>query len=181
MEARFLSRVLCMIWHLLAVFIIGLCVGAFAFALRKLSRNKLPSWIIPVCAGTGMLGYLAYYDYNWFSLKRGQLPAQSVIVEQTRASNFFRPWSYLLPSVSSFVVLDGKVRETRQDGQRLVEYIRYEFINDYIERLESQAYVLNCANAEQLQVPHNGKPATGQVERVERDSLLYQQLCHSAD
>lgn len=168
-----------MIWHLLAVFIIGLCVGAFAFALRKLSRNKLPSWIIPVCAGIGMLSYLAYYDYNWFSLKRGQLPAESVITEQGRASNFFRPWSYVLPSVSSFVVLDGKVRETRQDGQRLVEYIRYEFINDYIERLESQPYVLNCTTGEQLQVPQNGKPATSKVEFVARGSLLYKQLCYS--
>ena len=128
-----------------------------------------------------MLGYLAYYDYNWFSLKRGQLPAQSVIIEQGRASNFFRPWSYVLPSVSSFVVLDGKVRGTRQDGEWLVEYIRYEFINDYIERLESQPYVLNCTSAEQLQVPHNGKSAPSKVEFVARDSLLYKLLCHSRD
>ena len=167
-----------MIWHLLAVFIIGLCVGAFAFALRKLSRNKLPSWIIPVCAGIGMLSYLAYYDYNWFSLKRGQLPAESVITEQGRASNFFRPCSYVLPSVSSFVVLDGKVRETRQDGQRLVEYIRYEFINDYIERIESQPYVLNCATAQQLAIPQSDSTSSFQVESTARDSLLYKQLCH---
>lgn len=167
-----------MIWHLLAVFIIGLCVGAFAFALRKLSRNKLPSWIIPVCAGLGMLSYLAYYDYNWFDLKRSQLPTVSVVIEQDRASNFFRPWRYVLPSVSSFVVLDGKVRETQQDGETLVEYIRYEFINDYIERLESQQYVLNCTTGEQLTVPQNGNRAASKVELVARDSLLYKQLCH---
>ena len=178
MEALFLSRVLCRIWHLLAVFIIGLCMGVFAFALRKLSRNRLPSWIIPVFAGIGMLGYLAYYDYNWFSLKRGQLPHESVIVEENRTSNFFRPWSYILPSVSSFVVLDGKVRSTQQDGETLVEYIRYEFINDYIERLESQPYVLNCTTGEQLQVPQQGKPASSTVERVAHDSRLYKQLCH---
>lgn len=166
-----------MIWHLLAVFIIGLCVGALAFALRKLSRNRLPSWIIPVCAGIGMLSYLAYYDYNWFSLKRSQLPAESVVIEQGRASNFFRPWSYVLPSVSSFVVLDGQVRTTQQDGETLVEYIRYEFINDYIERLDSQPYILNCTTGEQLQVPQNGNRAASTVEFVAHDSLLYKQLC----
>ena len=166
-----------MIWHLLAVFIIGLCMGAFAFALRKLSRNKLPSWIIPVFAGIGMLGYLAYYDYNWFSLKRGQLPAESVVIEQDSASNFFRPWSYVLPSVSSFVVLDGTTKETRQDGETLVQYIRYEFINDYIERLESTPYILNCTTGEQLQIPQQGKQAASKVEFVARDSLLYKQLC----
>ena len=166
-----------MLWHLLAVFIIGLCMGAFAYALRRFSRNKLPSWIIPVFAGIGMLGYLAYYDYNWFSLKRGQLPAESVVIEQNRASNFFRPWSYVLPSVSSFVVLDGKVKETRQDGQTLVQYIRYEFINDYIERLENTPYVLNCSTGEQIALSDNSED-TSKVELVTRDSLLYKQLCH---
>ena len=166
-----------MIWHLLAVFIIGLCVGAFAFALRKLSRNKLPSWIIPVCAGLGMLSYLAYYDYNWFSLKRGQLPAESIVIEQDRASNFFRPWSYVLPSVSSFVILDGTSKKTQQDGQTLVQYIRYEFINDYIERLESQPYVLNCATGEQVAIPKNANTPANKVEFVARDSLLYKNLC----
>ncbi|QEY59552.1 hypothetical protein FXF61_10470 [Pseudomonas sp. C27(2019)] len=166
-----------MIWHLLAVFIIGLCVGALAFLLRKLSRNTLPSWIIPVCAGLGMLGYLAYYDYSWFEFKRSQLPAESVVVGQTRGSSFFRPWSYLIPSVSSFVVLDGTVRESQQDGETLVEYIRYEFINDSIERLESQAYVLNCTTGEQLAVMPSGSHATIKVEFVASDSLLYKQLC----
>ena len=166
-----------MIWNLLAVFIFGLCVGAFAFALRKLSRNKLPSWIIPVCAGLGMLSYLAYYDYNWFSLKRGQLPAESIVIEQDRASNFFRPWSYVLPSVSSFVILDGTSKKTQQDGQTLVQYIRYEFINDYIERLESQPYVLNCATGEQVAIPKNANTPANKVEFVARDSLLYKNLC----
>jgi hypothetical protein len=166
-----------MIWHLLAVFIIGLCGGAFAFLFRKLSRDKLPSWIIPVCAGLGMLGYLAYYDYTWFEFKRSQLPPESVVIEQDRASNFFRPWSYLAPSVSSFAILDGKFRETRQDGQILVEYIRYEFINDYIERLESQPYVLNCTTGEQLPVMPSDSQAPIKVELITSDSLLYKQLC----
>lgn len=166
-----------MIWHLLAVFIIGLCVGAFAFLLRKLSRNKLPSWIIPVCAGTGMLGYLAYYDYTWFDFKRSQLPQEYVVIDQDRASNFFRPWSYLVPSVSSFAILDGQFKETRQDGQILIEYIRYEFINDYIERLESQPYVINCTTGEQLAVIPSGSHVTNKVELVASDSLVFQTLC----
>lgn len=167
-----------MIWHLLAVFIIGLCVGGIAFFIRKVSRDRLPKWIIPVFAGLGMLGYLAYYDYTWFEFKRSQLPPQAVVIEQGRASNFFRPWSYIVSSVSSFVILDGATRETQLDGQKLVEYIRYEFINDYTERLESKPYVLNCTTAEQLPAPQQGKPASGTVELIARDSLLYKQLCN---
>ncbi len=167
-----------MIWHLLAVFIIGLCVGAFAFLLRKLSRNRLPSWLVPVCAGLGMLGYLAYYDYTWFEFKSSQLPVETVVIEQERSSHFFRPWSYVLPAVSSFAVIDNKVRKSQQQGETLVEYIRYEFINDYTERLETQPYVLNCATAQQLAIPQSDSTSSIQVESIARDSLLYKQLCH---
>lgn len=166
-----------MIWHLLAVFIFGICAGSLAFLFIKLSRNRLPKWLIPVFAGIAMLSYLAYYDYTWFDFKRSQLPAESVVVEEGRASNFFRPWSYAVPPVSSFVVLDGNVKESQQQGQRLVEYIRYEFINDATERLESQPYVLNCTTGEQLAVPQNDKRTTSKVELIPRDSLLYKQLC----
>lgn len=167
-----------MIWHLLAVFIIGLCVGAFAFLLRKLSRNRLPSWLVPVCAGLGMLGYLAYYDYTWFEFKSSQLPVETVVIEQERSSHFFRPWSYVLPAVSSFAVIDNRVRKSQQQGETLVEYIRYEFINDYTERLETQPYVLNCATAQQLAIPQSDSTSSIQVESIARDSLLYKQLCH---
>lgn len=166
-----------MIWHLLAVFIFGLCAGSFAFLLIKISRNKLPKWLIPISAGLGMLSYLAYYDYTWFDFKRSQLPAESVVVEEGRASNFFRPWSYVLPPVSSFVILDGKVKKTQQQGQVVIEYIRYEFINDSTERLESQPYVLNCSTGEQLAVPDENSNTVSKVEHVSRDSLLFQQLC----
>lgn len=166
-----------MIWHLLAVFIFGICAGSLAFLFIKISRNKLPKWLIPVSAGLGMFSYLAYYDYTWFDFKSSQLPKGSVIVEEKRQNHFFRPWSYLLPPVSAFVVLDGTVKDIQQQGHTLVEYIHYEFINDYTERLESRSYVLNCTTGEQLSVPQNGKPTQSTVEFVARDSLLYQQLC----
>lgn len=166
-----------MTWHLLAVFIIGLCLGGIAFFLRKLSRNKLPSWVIPVSAGIGMLGYLAYYDYGWFEFKKSQLPPQAVVIGETREGNFFKPWRYLFPTVSSFAILDGQVRETQQGEELLVEYVRYEFINDYMERLVTQPYVLNCSTAEQIAVPKNNSKAINKVEYVSRDSLLFKQLC----
>ena len=125
-----------------------------------------------------MLGYLAYYDYTWFEFKSSQLPVETVVIEQERSSHFFRPWSYVLPAVSSFAVIDNKVRKSQQQGETLVEYIRYEFINDYTERLETQPYVLNCATAQQLAIPQSDSTSSIQVESIARDSLLYKQLCH---
>ncbi|HZJ95295.1 MAG TPA: hypothetical protein VFD11_07035 [Thiopseudomonas sp.] len=166
-----------MTWHLLAVFIIGLCLGGMSFFLRKVSRNRLPSWIIPVSAGVGMLGYLAYYDYGWFEFKKGQLPPQAVIIEQSNEKNFFKPWRYVVPTVSSFAILDGQVRSTLQDGELLIEYVRYTFINDYNERLETQPYVLNCTTGEQLPIPKQNDTNINKVERIDENSLLFQQLC----
>ena len=109
-----------MIWHLLAVFIFGICAGSLAFLFIKISRNKLPKWLIPVSAGLGMFSYLAYYDYTWFDFKSSQLPKGSVIVEEKRQNHFFRPWSYLLPPVSAFVVLDGTVKDIQQQDRKSV-------------------------------------------------------------
>ncbi|MDY7220049.1 hypothetical protein TOI97_10795 [Denitrificimonas sp. JX-1] len=168
-----------MTWHLFAVFIIGLCLGGIAFFLRKVSRDRLPKWIIPISAGIGMFSYLAYYDYTWFEFKQSQLPPGSIVVERAHHSNFFKPWGYIVPSVTSFVVLDGQVRTTQINSETLVEYVRYEFINDYRERLETQPYVLNCSTAEQLPVLDKQQKQTIKVEQVSRDSLLFTQLCHT--
>jgi len=166
-----------MTWHLLAVFIIGLCLGGISFFLRKLSRNRLPKWIIPISAGIGMLGYLAYYDYGWFEFKKSQLPPQAVVIDQASEKNFFKPWRYLVPAVSSFAILDGQVRSTLQDGELLIEYVRYEFINDYNERLETQPYVLNCTTGEQLTIPSKNANSAPKIERIQEDSPLFQHLC----
>src|SRR5699024_12184674 len=70
--------------------------------------------------------------------KSSQLPAETVVIEQERSNHFFRPWSYVLPAVSSFAVIDNKVRKSQQQGETLVEYIRYEFINDRSEEHTSE-------------------------------------------
>lgn len=119
-----------MIWNLAGVFIIGLCTGAFGYLLRKLSKNRLPKWIIPIAAGGGMFAYLAYYDYAWFDFKRSQLPEGSVVIQEYREPDFFRPWSYLAPSVNQFDVVDGQYRRHQQEGDTIVEYIVYRFIKD---------------------------------------------------
>lgn len=167
-----------MIWHLLAVFISGLSAGGVAFLLRKISRNLLPKWIIPIAAGLGMFAYQAYYDYAWFDWKKSQLPEGTVIIEEQRNSNFFRPWSYFSPAVNYFAFIDDDYRTFQQDGQQLIQYIYYEFYHEHTDRLENNFYLLNCAEAEQVKLDTNGSGAPApQVEPVERNGLLFSTLC----
>lgn len=177
-----------MIWHLLAVFISGLVLGGFAYFFRKLSRDRLPKWIIPVAAGLGMLTYQAFYNYTWYDFKVGQLheqalmqeqaPERYVILESKRSSDFFRPWSYVYPAVNYFTFVDGDYRYFEQEGEQLVQYIRYEFFHDYVDRLQNQPYLLNCTKAEQVKLDSEGEMvAPFKLEKLDRSSILYQELC----
>lgn len=166
-----------MIWHLLAVFIMGLCMGALAFGLRKLTRNKVPKWWIPVFAAAGMMGYLAYYDYNWYEFKLSQLPEGSTVIQEHRKTSFFRPWSYAYPSVSAFTVLDGKFSVQQQDQLRLVEYFEYTFRQDPVEGLDTQAFVLNCQTLERVAFDRQRGKVSNAVEKASTQDRIYQKAC----
>ncbi len=166
-----------MIWHLLAVLIMAICMGGLAFGLRKLTRNRLPKWLIPAFAAAGMFGYLAYYDYAWYDFKRGQLPDGATVISEKREPSFFRPWSYFFPSVSSFTVLDGRFTERVQDQQRLVEYFEYTFRKDPIEGLDTRAFVLNCRTLERVPFDQAKGMVLGAVETIETRDPIYQKAC----
>ncbi len=166
-----------MIWNLLAVLVTGLTLGALAFALRKMTGNRLPKWLIPACAAAGMLGYLAYYDYSWYEFKLGQLPEGSVVIAQGRDTSLLKPWSFVHPAVDSFVVFDGKHTALKQDQQWLVEYFEYVFHKDPIERLETRAFVLNCGTRERVAFDRDTRQARGPLETISRDSPVYRSAC----
>ena len=162
------------------VFIIGLCTGAFGYLLRKLSKNRLPKWIIPIAAGGGMFAYLAYYDYAWFDFKRSQLPEGSVVIQEYREPDFFRPWSYLAPSVNQFDVVDGQYRRHQQEGDTIVEYIVYRFIKDPSERMLQIHQVLNCTSRERVALPdpaHRAQQPGQAVEMVLASDRMLQTAC----
>lgn len=166
-----------MIWHLFAVLIMAICMGGLAHVLRRLSRNRLPKWLIPVFASIGMMGYLAFYDYRWYQFKLSQLPAGSVVVEEGRETSFFKPWRYLYPAVSSFTVVDGKYFASMQDGQRLVEYFEYRFRADPIEGLDSRSYVLNCNTLERVAFDRDKGQVSSQVEKISTAHPIYRLAC----
>lgn len=166
-----------MIWNLIGVLITGLCMGAFAYLLRKLSRDKLSKAFIPIFAGVGMLGYLAFYDYDWYNFKSGVLPEGSQVISERRAKGFFRPWSYIVAPVNSFSVIDGTSKTMEQNDQILVEYIEYTFINDALERIETRTLVLNCSTRERVVYDKESKDAKVTIETVSSNDPAYRRLC----
>lgn len=166
-----------MIWHLIAVFIMGLCAGGIMFLLRKLSRNRLPKWLISVSAGVAMIGYLAYYDYTWFEFKSGQMPSDTIIVSTQQNKSFLRPWSYIRASTNAFTVFDGHSKAAEQNGQRLVEYYLYTFYKDPIEGLETKSHLMNCALMERASFDKEKPEQMPKIEKISRSDVMYQKLC----
>ncbi|HEX5513765.1 MAG TPA: hypothetical protein VFY81_05175 [Gammaproteobacteria bacterium] len=166
-----------MIWHLIAVFIMGLCAGGLMFLLRKLSRNRLPKWLISVSAGAAMIGYLAYYDYSWFPFKSGQMPRDASIISTQQNKSFFRPWSYFWPSTNAFTVFDGRSKRGEQNGETLVEYYLYTFYKDPIERAETHSYLMNCSLMERVIFDKEKPEQALKLEKFDGSDEMYQRLC----
>ncbi|MBK6868232.1 MAG: hypothetical protein IPG98_10015 [Burkholderiales bacterium] len=157
--------------------IMAVCLGGAAFGLRKLTRGKVPKWLIPASAAAGMFGYLAYYDYSWHAFKLSQLPAGTTVIAEKRETSFLKPWRYVYPAVSAFTILDGKFSSRLQDHQVLVEYIEYTFRADPIEGLDTQAFVLNCNTLERVPFDPGKHQISGAVEKIEAHDAIYRKAC----
>ncbi len=138
-----------MIWHLVAAAFAGLGSAGVALLLRYLSGKRLPRWIVPVCAGLGMLAYQINYEYTWFDYKRQQLPESAQVISTEKSQMLWRPWTYLYPLTTGFSVVDrDNLVSSQVDGERLVEFILYRFERQYRDLLTHQPYLLNCTTRE---------------------------------
>lgn len=166
-----------MIWNLLGVFIIGLCAGAFGYMLRKLSKGRLPKWLVPAFAGMGMFGYLAYYDYAWYDFKHSQMPQDSMVIQTYREADFFRPWSYLAPSISKFDVFDGQFTVQQQGREKIAQYRVYRFQKDPLEKMTMLVHVLNCSTLERVAFEQDQPQSSRTVETISSDDMAYKKIC----
>ena len=164
-----------MIWHLVALVVAGLGAGGIGYLLRRISKQKLPAWIIPACAAIGMMSYQINFEYSWLAHKESQLPAGSVIVEVEEEKQLLRPWTYLSPFTVGMSVVDThNIQQVEQPGENIKQFILYRFEREYVDLIDHQPHLLNCGTAELLTV--SGKLA-GQVREVSREDELYRVVC----
>lgn len=167
-----------MIWHLVAMVFAGLGAAGIGLLLRTLSRKKLPKWIIPVCAGIGMLSYQVHNEYTWMDHKMALLPEGSVVVDIEKGNNFWRPWTYIYPMTQAFSLVDTGNMEMLQAGeQKIAQFVLYRFEKEYMDRLTHQAYVLNCTTGERIPMSEGGELKVNAMQVVEPESTLYMTVC----
>jgi hypothetical protein len=117
----------------MALELIAAIVAAFGFAgiamlLRKLTRQRLPKWIVPAAAGAGLLGFTVWSEYDWFSRVSGNLPEGVIVVHAEAEASPLRPWSYLFPMTTRFVAMDTGATVPHPEAETLRLVRLYNFI-----------------------------------------------------
>jgi hypothetical protein len=167
-----------MLWTLIAIAVSGLGAAGIALLLRKLTRNRLPKWIIPAFGGLGMLGYQIYYEYTWFEHQLQRQPAESVLVASESGEVLWRPWTFFWPMTTAFTVLDSKsLQRQESQGDTLVAFKLYRFEKRHIDHVSHQAHLLNCTTAELLPLDAQNKPLLELMKRIDRQGVLYRRAC----
>lgn len=109
-----------MLIEFLAVIIAGFGGAGIALILRKLSARRLPAWLVPVCAASGMLAMVIYLEYSWAGRFEAGLPEDMVVVSKNEDRAWYRPWTYAVPLTTRLMVVDNRIRQTNKANPDLV-------------------------------------------------------------
>lgn len=168
-----------MFWHLIAAIVAGVAGAGIGLLLRSLTRKRLPKWIIPVCAGLGMLSYTIHYEYTWFKTTQARLPEGSLVVRSEEGEMLWRPWTMIYPMPLAYTVLDGanaQVQDTTQG--RLGRFVLYRFEKQHLTSVvKSASYQLICSERAMFRLNDAGEAKVETLTELESDSPLYQAIC----
>ena len=134
--------------ELIAAIVAAIAMAGIAMMLRKLSRGRLPKWIVPLAAGAGLLGFTVWSEYDWFSRVAGELPAGVIVVSADAGASPLRPWSYLVPMTTSFVAMDTNATVAHPDAPtlrlaRLFSFVRWQGASEGL-------MIVDCAGGRQV-------------------------------
>lgn len=168
-----------MIWHLIAAVFAGLAAAGIGLILRTLSGKRLPSWIVPVFGGLGMLGYQVHVEYTWFEHKQAQLPETTTVISSDTETAVWRPWTFAIPMTTKFSVVDSEnIRLIEQDDALLAEFILYQFERHYTDIILTQPYLLNCDSRELVPLNKESRePVLEEIRLLRETSPLLNSVC----
>lgn len=168
-----------MFWHLIAAIVAGVAGAGIGLLLRSLTRKRVPKWIIPVCAGLGMLSYTIHYEYTWFEAKQARLPEGTVVVSSEEGEMLWRPWTMMYPMPLSYTVLDqanAQIQDTSQG--RIARFVLYRFDKQHLMSVvASHSYQLICTEKAMFRLNEAGQAKVETLTELDVDSPLFQRIC----
>ncbi|SLN37602.1 hypothetical protein ROJ8625_01721 [Roseivivax jejudonensis] len=105
-----------MVFELVAVVLAGVAGAGLMLLASRLLGERVPRWLVPVAAGGAMLAAAISNEYGWYDRTRGSLPDGMVVASAVEGRHWWRPWTYAVPMVERFVVVDAAgLRANAQD------------------------------------------------------------------
>lgn len=166
-----------MFWTFVATIVCGLGAAGIALVLRSLSRQRLPKWIIPACAGAGMLAYLIHGEYTWYDFKKAQLPPEAVVVNTESQAVFWRPWSFAFSYVTAFSTVDINSIRRSVDNDNIVLFTLYRFEQKLTDSVAHRVHLINCGKRELVPLASDGRPSLNNMKLLPADDRLLITVC----
>lgn len=96
-----------MLLRLLATFILALGAAGIVILLnRYVFRGRLPRWTMPVVVAITIVGFQIFEEYTWYPRIKTQINSDYVVMQEIRPKQFWRPWSYIAPTVTNVTVVN---------------------------------------------------------------------------
>ncbi len=168
-----------MFWHLIAAIVAGVAGAGIGLLLRSLTRKRVPKWIIPVCAGVGMLAYTIHYEYSWFESTEARLPEGSVVVSSEKGEMLWRPWTMQFPMPLGYTVLDGANAQIDETSQgRVARFVLYRFKKEHLmSTVSSGPHQLLCSERTMFRLNNTGQAKFESMTKLDVDAPLYRVVC----
>lgn len=170
-----------MLWEFIATITAGVGAAGIALLLRWLSNNKAPKWLIPVFAGSGMLGFQIQAEYSWYPHQLSLLPQGVEVVREVQEQSWYRPWSYLWPQTLRFMAADMKNAAANQQYPGVILVDLYFFQRRAVARRVTQ--VIDCRHKaradfyEQLAMLQPGQPPGPDWVKLADNDPLFETVC----
>ncbi len=171
-----------MLFHLIAVFMIGVLGASVAYIAFRLSGRRLSKAIIPFAAGLAMLAYSIWNESTWFTRTLGALPPSFALVEKGQpVVSPLSPWTYLLPRTDSFLVLAVRAIQPlpASEGRYLAQVHKV----SRFDPVAKSSWVVDCQSQLQAEIvastkfDANGLPSNPVWSKADDHNAIAKAVC----
>lgn len=174
-----------MLWELIATIFAGIGGAGIALLIRKLSKQTAPKWLVPVFAGTAMLGFQVQGEYDWYKHQASLLPEGVIVVKAVEEEVPWRPWSYVFPQTMRFIAADVANSATNKIDPNLILVDLYFFERRQVAKRVPQ--IIDCvqgARTDFIQSFSASSEREADAEQkwqtLDHDDVLLTTLCHTS-